>query len=50
MAARMQHDNTRKGNPWRLAVWGTAAGLLMVPAIAMQVGADGVHWTTLISW
>jgi hypothetical protein len=36
---------TRKGNPWRLAVWGTAAGLLMFPAIAMQLGAEGVHWT-----
>lgn len=46
-AQQMQHRNTRKGNPWRLAVWGAAAGLLMVPAIAMQVGADGVHWTTL---
>ena len=45
MAAQLQPGNTRKGNPWRLAVWGTAAGLLMIPAIAMQLGADGVHWT-----
>lgn len=45
MAAQLQPGNTRKGNPWRLAVWGTAAGLLMIPAIAMQLGAEGVHWT-----
>ena len=45
MAAQLQPGNTRRGNPWRLAVWGTAAGLLMIPAIAMQLGADGVHWT-----
>ena len=45
MAAQMQHDDARRRNPWRLAVWGTAAGLLMLPAIAMRMGADGVHWT-----
>ena len=45
MAAQLQPGNTRKGNPWRLAVWGTAAGLLLLPAIAMQLGAEGVHWT-----
>ncbi|HSD17800.1 MAG TPA: hypothetical protein VLC71_11155 [Thermomonas sp.] len=45
MAAQMQQGNAGKGNPWRLAVWGTAAGLLSVPAIAMQLGVEGVHWT-----
>ena len=45
MAAQLQPGNTRKGNPWRLAVWGAAAGLLLLPAIAMQLGAEGVHWT-----
>ena len=45
MAAQMQRGNAGKGNPWRLAVWGTAAGLLLLPAIAMQLGAEGVHWT-----
>lgn len=45
MAAQMQQGNARKGNPWRLAVWGTAAGLLLLPAIAMRLGADGVRWT-----
>jgi hypothetical protein len=45
MAAQMQQGNAGKGNPWRLAVWGTAAGLLLLPAIAMLLGAEGVHWT-----
>ena len=45
MAAQMQQGNAGKGNPWRLAVWGTGAGLLLLPAIAMQLGAEGVHWT-----
>ena len=45
MAAQMQQGNPRKGNPWRLAVWGTAAGLLLLPAIAMQLGVEGVLWT-----
>lgn len=45
MAAQMQQGNAGKGNSWRLAVWGTAAGLLLLPAIAMQLGAEGVLWT-----
>ena len=45
MAAQMQQGNAGKGNPWRLAVWGTAAGLLLLPAIAMQLGTEGVLWT-----
>jgi hypothetical protein len=45
MAAQMQQGNAGKGNPWRLAVWGTAAGLLSLPAIAMQLGVEGVRWT-----
>ena len=45
MAAQMERGNAGKGNPWRIAVWGTAAGLLLLPAIAMQLGAEGVHWT-----
>ena len=39
MAAQMQQGNAGKGNPWRIAVWGTGAGLLLLPAIAMQLGA-----------
>ncbi len=45
MAAQMQQGSAGRGNPCRLAVWGTAAGLLLLPAIAMQLGAEGVHWT-----
>lgn len=45
MAAQMQQGNAGKGNRWRLAVWGTAACLLLLPAIAMQLGAEGVLWT-----
>lgn len=45
MAAQMRQGNGGRGNPWRLAVWGTAAGLLMLPALAMQLGVEGVHWT-----
>lgn len=28
---------------WRLAVWGAAAGLLLIPAVAMQISAE-VAW------
>jgi hypothetical protein len=28
-----------------MAVWGGAAGLLLVPLVAMRVGTPGVHWT-----
>ena len=45
MATNMQQRSASRGNPWRWAVWGTAAGLLLLPAIAMHLGADGVHWT-----
>ena len=45
MAAQMQPGRAGSGNPWRIAVWGTAAGLLLLPAIAMQLGAEGVLWT-----
>jgi hypothetical protein len=30
---------------WRIAMWGGAAVLLMLPAIAMQFHAEGVVWT-----
>jgi hypothetical protein len=33
------------GNRWRIAVWGTAGCLLLLPLVAMQLGAAGVHWT-----
>lgn len=31
-------------NPWRIAGWGTAAGLLLVPLVAMQFTTE-VNWT-----
>jgi hypothetical protein len=35
----------RRWNSWRIAMWGTAAVLLSLPAIAMQLNAPGVDWT-----
>ena len=34
----------RRRNRLRWAIWGTAAGLLLVPAVAMQLGVDGWDW------
>ena len=34
-----------RGNRLRMLVWGGAAGLLVLPAIAMRLGADGVDWS-----
>lgn len=33
------------GVPWRIIGWGFAVGLLLLPFIAMQVGAEGVDWS-----
>lgn len=33
-----------RGNRLRMLVWGGAAALLALPAIAMRLGADGVDW------
>ena len=33
------------GERLRPLVWGGAACLLLAPGVAMQLGADGVHWT-----
>ena len=35
----------RRRNRLRWAIWGTAAGLLLVPAVAMRVGAEGWDWS-----
>lgn len=40
----MAIDIERRGNPWRIAIWGTAALLLLLPLIAMQF-TDEVDWT-----
>ncbi|MBJ6979405.1 MULTISPECIES: hypothetical protein [unclassified Luteimonas] len=35
----------RRANRFRTLVWGGAAGLLLLPAVAMHLDAPGVHWT-----
>ena len=37
--------NGRRGNRLRPLIWGTAAGLLLLPAVAMQFDDTGVNWT-----
>lgn len=44
MAANTGNSSGRRGNRWRPAVWGTAAGLLLLPLVAMQFTED-VVWT-----
>lgn len=38
--------STRRRNRWSLVIWGTAAGLLLVPAIAMRFDS-GVNWSAI---
>ena len=38
----LESDQLRRG-PWRWVVWGGAAGLLLLPAVAMQF-TDEVNW------
>lgn len=42
MAGQMEMRETG-GNGWRVAMWGGAAGLLLIPAIAMQLTSE-VDW------
>lgn len=35
----------RRWSYWRIAMWGTAAVLLALPAVAMHFQAEGVTWT-----
>lgn len=44
MAANMKNGSGRRGNPWRIAVWSTAAFLLLLPLVAMQFTQE-VDWT-----
>jgi hypothetical protein len=45
MAINAQIDGgERRGNPWRIAAWGLAALLLLLPLVAMQFDT-GVNWT-----
>jgi hypothetical protein len=43
MTHEIGHDAGRRGNRWSLAIWGGAAALLAVPAIAMRFTAE-VDW------
>ena len=44
MASDIETGNARRRNRWSLAIWGTAAVLLSLPAIAMQLEVTGVDW------
>src|ERR671913_2653100 len=43
MAGITENDGGRRGNPWRIVVWATAAFLLLLPLIAMQYTSE-VNW------
>ncbi len=43
MASNLETERRPHGNPWRLAVWGTAAFLLLLPLVAMQFTGE-VNW------
>ena len=45
MAANMRNEGERRGGRWRWAMWGGAAALLLLPAVAMRIGNNGVDWT-----
>jgi hypothetical protein len=44
MARHVEHGSVRRSNRWSLAIWGTAACLLLLPAIAMRFPGSGVDW------
>lgn len=44
MARNMENPSARRSNRWSLAIWGGAAGLLLLPAVAMQFTGE-VNWT-----
>ena len=39
------HGAPRRGNPFRWLIWGGAAVLLALPAVAMRLRVDGVDWS-----
>ena len=44
MAADTKNAGPPRRNRWRLAIWGTAAFLLLLPALAMRFPDTGVDW------
>ena len=44
MAGEAENGVKGRGNPWRMAVWGTAALLLLLPLAAMRF-TEEVKWT-----
>ena len=44
MAGAMETRGGRLASPWRIAGWGTAVLLLLLPLVAMRFG-DEVNWT-----
>lgn len=44
MANEGSLDGVRCGSPWRIAGWGAAAGLILLPLVAMQYSSE-VVWT-----
>ena len=44
MAGNMQNPSARRRNRWSLAIWGVAAFLLLLPAVAMRFTSE-VNWT-----
>lgn len=45
MNTMIEPGTPSRGNPFRWLVWGGAAVLLSLPAIAMQMKVEGVDWT-----
>ena len=45
MTAQTSNTGAQHGNRWRPFIWGAAACLLLLPAVAMQFDNTGVHWT-----
>jgi MFS family permease len=43
MAGRAENEGRRRGSRWRIAAWGTAAALILLPLLAMRV-TDEVDW------
>jgi hypothetical protein len=43
MTGNMENDGRRLRSRWRIAAWGTAAALILLPWLAMQV-TDDVNW------